>query len=243
MSTALDIATDLLGKAGKPAYVEFTTVPKELVKRSKEEGRYIAIDVDMVTVRQIGSVDSCVFKVESWLAQNKIDVQAQRLPREHADFYEKSYRRWKDGQEMPLTGTPIKGWAVISPAQSEAVLRLGIRTVEDLAAINDEAKARIGMGAIILKNKAQAWLAQAQDKGPLTMQMAAIQQENDVLKLTLATLQEQVEALRQAQKAQTVSHEPRSIIGEEAIFDVADSPWETPEPQPKRGPGRPRKEA
>jgi hypothetical protein len=51
------------------------------------------------------------------------------------------------------------------------------------------------MGALEQKRKAIAWLAQALDKGPLTQQIAALQTENDVLKMSLATLTKQVETL------------------------------------------------
>jgi hypothetical protein len=201
MSTVLELASDLAKQSGKPAYIEFSTVAKQLKKRSEEEGRYVAIDIDMVTVRQIGGTDSSMFEVESWLKQNRVDVTGGRLPEEHADYYAKAYARWKSGQEIPLEGTPIKSWPVISPSQVKLLLDIGIRTVEDLAGINDEVKARIGMGAGTLKNKAMSWIAQSQDKGTITMQMSSLQQENETLRLNLASLTEQVEALRSDRKA------------------------------------------
>ncbi len=233
MSSALELASDLSKQAGKPAYIEFSTIAKHLPKRSEEEGRYVAVDVDMVTVRQIGAADSCVFEVKTWLQQLKQDVQSERLPREHADYYAKAYQHWKAGQEIPLEGTPIKGWPVISPAQTALLVSIGIRTVEDLAAINDEVRVRIGMGAIMLKNKAQAWLSQAQDKGPLTIQMAHVQAENEVLKLNLAKLTEQVEALQEARKAEASQPRQTDISAEDLLSE---------EPKPRRA-GRPRKEA
>lgn len=206
----MDLANELAGKQGKPAYIEFAAVAKHLPRRSEAEGRYVAVDVDMVTVRQLGAPDSTIFEATRWLAQNKQDVQAGRLPREHADYYEKAYRYWKEGQELPLEGTPIKGWAVISPAQADTIIRFGLRTVEQLAAMNGEVMQRIGMGAVDIKNKAMAWVAQANDKGPLTMQMSLVQKQNDLLAATVATLTSQVQALQAAQKTSgiDVSHAP-----------------------------------
>jgi DNA-binding helix-hairpin-helix protein with protein kinase domain len=219
MSNVLELASDLAKQAGKPAYIEFSTVAKHLQKQSEEQGRYVAVDVDMVTVRQIGGTDSCLFRVDSWLNQNRLDVKGGRLPAEHDDYYKRAYQRWKSGQEIPVEGTPIKGWPVISPAQTSLLVSIGIRTVEDLASINDEVKARVGMGAGMLKNKAMAWLAQAQDKGPLTMQMAAIQQENDTLKLNLAALSEQVEALRSERKMATPKAKKKEIEIDDIMGD------------------------
>lgn len=221
----LDLAMGLAGKAGKPAYIEFAAVAKHLPKRSEAEGRYVAVDVDMVTVRQLGAPDSSIFEVTRWLAQNKQDVTAGRLPREHADYYEKAYRYWKEGQEMPCEGTPIKGWAVISPAQADTIIRFGLRTVEQLATINGEVMQRIGMGAVDIKNKAMAWVAQAQDKGPLTMQMSALQKQNDVLTLNQAKLTEQLQALQAERKtsgvdvAHATASAPDPLSAEELFAD------------------------
>lgn len=236
MSGVMEMASELLAKTGKPAYVEFSTLAKELKKRSEEEGRYVAIDIDMVEVRQIGATDSVKFEVSRWLEQNRAEVAGGRLAPEHADHYKRLYERWKGGQELPVEGTPIKGWAVIAPSQQETIVRAGIRTVEDLATMNAEAMSKIGMGAVMLKNKATAWVAQAKDKGPLTMQMSSLQAENDLLKLNLSKLTEQVQALHAEKKrpARTARvEEPEDGI---SLSDITDE-----EPQARR-PGRPRKE-
>lgn len=198
MSLAGTLATELLGKAGKPAHVTFRTVAKQLKQQSEREGRYIAKDVDMVDVRQIGSADSVTFEVAYWLKQNEADVSGERLPRSFADFYLESYNRWKSGQEMPVEGTPIRSWPVITPAQVEMLVSIGIRTVEDLSTLTDEGVKKVGMGGVDLKNKAKAWLAVAQDKGVITQQVTTLQKENALLKANLAALTETVELLKQS---------------------------------------------
>lgn len=195
------IASDLETRNGQPAFVTFQTIAKEQKKESEDAGRYVAKDVDMVTVRQLGATDSVVFKVEQWLAQNKLDVQGGRLAESHAKAYEESYQRWKAGQEMPVHGTPIKSWPVISPAQVEILIRVGLRTVEDLADLNDEGLRKIGMGAVELKNKAKNWMSASNDKGKLTQDMTALQRTNEQLLNTVTTLTAKVEALQEAMKA------------------------------------------
>ena len=68
-------------------------------------------------------------------------------------------------------------------------------TVEDLARINDEGLRRFGIGAADLKNKAIAWLAQLDDKGPLTQEIAALKAENASLKKQVESLTKKVETL------------------------------------------------
>ena len=201
MNGAGAIASDLETRNGKPAFVSFHTIAKEQKKESEEAGRFVAKDVDMVTVRQLGATDSVVFKVEQWLKQNELDVQGGRLAESHARAYAESYKRWKAGQEMPVSGTPIKSWPVISPAQVEILLRVGLRTVEDLADLNDEGLRKIGMGAVELKNKAKNWMAASLDKGKITQDMTALQRTNEQLLNTVTTLTAKIEAMQAEMKA------------------------------------------
>jgi polyhydroxyalkanoate synthesis regulator phasin len=118
-----------------------------------------------------------------------------KISQEDVNHYLARYDAWKKGLDMPVDGSPIKGWGMISPSQQKLLISVGILTVEDLAQVNDEGIRRIGMGAVELRRKANAWIAQLDDKGQLTQQMTAMQTENDVLKGQVATLSEQVNKL------------------------------------------------
>jgi len=179
----------------RPSYVRFERRAVESPKLSAEAGHYVAVDIDYALITSPGSKDVFHTKVSSWWVQLQQDVQNQRIPQEWVDLYKKHYNAWKNGQEMPLNGTPIRGWGVISPAKQETLIAMSIMTVEDLAVINDDGMKRIGMGAVELKTKAKAWLSQLQDKGPLTQEIAAVTAENRTLKASLESLQKQVEAL------------------------------------------------
>lgn len=233
MSNALDLATDLLGKAGKPAYVTFHRASVD--KFNEDAGRRIPTDVDFVTLRQIGATDSIIFEVDRWFKQNEVEVKSQRLPMEHFQHYKKMYELWQMGQEMPIEGTPIKGWGMISPAQQEVIIRAGVRTVEDLATVNEEGQRKIGMGAVMLKNKAQAWISQLKDKGPATQEIADLKAKNEIHELNIARLKEQLELLQQDLKQKrAVEAVPSHPLNEEDMLEAMTV-------QPRRG--RPRKEA
>ena len=192
MSTAAEMAME---RKDRPAHVRFKREAVEDKPASLKAGHYVAKDVDFVHITPAYSKDVMIYKVSTWLTL--IDEQQQRgqLPAVWVQQYKEQYRAWQNGQELPLHGVPIKGWAVISPAQQETLIKMNVLTVEDLCGINDEGIRRIGMGGVDLKNKAKAWLAQAQDKGPLTVEISALKQENTLLKANLATLQEQVAKL------------------------------------------------
>ncbi len=186
----------------RPAYVRFERVALEDHAASLKAGHYVAKDVDMALITPPYTKDVFKVEVDQWMQTLDSDVRNERFPKEWADRYKEAYRAWQNGQEMPLHGTPIKGWGVISPAQQETLIRMNILTVEDLSLINQDGIGRIGMGALDLKTKASAWLAQLQDKGPLTQKMAAVEKENAILKSSVETLTRQVEELTALAKSQ-----------------------------------------
>lgn len=227
--------SELLDRKDRPAYVRFERIPVEDKQASVRDGHYVARDVDYALITPPYSKDVFKQKVDAWLADLKFQVQNDRIPQEWVDQYDRQYQAWKNGQEIPLNGTAIRGWGVISPAQQETLIRMNIMTVEDLSLINDEGIKRVGMGAIDLKNKAKAWLAQLQDKGPLTQKMAAVEAENSLLKASVETLSVNLEAM----KAQLAALTRTQIQTQPLIEDITADDILEPETVVKRKPGRP----
>jgi hypothetical protein len=183
-------------RGDRPAIVRFERKAMEDKAESLKQNRYVAKDVDFALITPPYSRDVVEVKVEQWLINLDQDVKNNRIPPEWADRYKDAYSKFQGGQEIPLNGTAIRGWGVISPAQQETMIRMNVLTVEDLAGINDEGMKRIGMGALEMKNKAIAWVKQLNDKGPLTMENSALKSENTLLKSNLETLTRQVEELK-----------------------------------------------
>lgn len=181
--------------SGIMPYVRFERKAIENQAASIEAGHYVAVDIDFVHVTPPGSKDIWTTKATNWMDQLKADVNQGRVPSEWVDKYSAAYQAWKNGQELPLEGTPIRGWGVISPAQQENLTRLNILTVEVLAAMNDEGLRRIGMGAIDLKHKADAWLKQISKAGKPTLEMAALKKENAELKINQSVMESRINEL------------------------------------------------
>lgn len=218
----MSIVGEVLERKDRPAYVRFERVAIEDPVASRAAGHYVAKDVDYALITPPFSKDIFKIKVAQWLVNLKQDVQNDRLPQQWADQYVDAYKRWQNGQEIPLSGTPIKGWGVISPAQQETLIRLNILTVEDMAACNDEGINRIGMGASELRNKAKAWLAQLSDKGPLTVEIAALKSENQVQKGSIAILTRQVEELMGQVRASNMGQAPVAESNDIGASDILD---------------------
>jgi hypothetical protein len=172
MASALDEQRD-----DRPAYVRFERIAVEDVQATLQAGHYVAKDIDMALITPPYSKDVMKYKVKAWFDILDQDVRNNRIPQAWLDNYKKSYDAFKNGQDMPVVGTAIRGWGIISPAQQETLIKMSVLTVEDLAAMNDEGIKRVGMGGIDLKNKAKAWLLQLKDNGALAIQMADLQKK------------------------------------------------------------------
>lgn len=196
-------------KAVRPL-IRFTREAVDIPGAVSPTGVVQTRDVEYVHVTPPYSKDEVVKKAKAFFEECAQKVGAQRMPREDLAAYQQQYDAWKQGLEIPLVGTPIRGWPVLSPAQQENLIRAKIPTVEYLSEVNEEGLRAIGMGGTEMKRKAVAWLAQAKDKGPLTLEIAAVRAENDVLRMSVETLTGQVALLmEQARDGKKPARKPR----------------------------------
>jgi hypothetical protein len=194
---------DFVERKERPPFVKFVRVAVDDPEETRKQGHYVAKDVDFVNVTPAYSKDVFKSPVHEWFNTLEQDVRNERFPKQWLDLFKDNYSKWRNGQEIPLNGTAILGWGVISPAQQETLIHLNIRTVEDLAGINDEGIKRVGMGAVSLKIKAAAWLSELQSKGPNTIKIADLETENALLKQNMAALEKTVGDLKAAIEIKT----------------------------------------
>lgn len=171
-------------------HVSFETRPVEDRNATEREGRRIYNDVDFVLIRPPGGKDEVIHLAQEWLKQKRRDALAGRFDMEWVELYEKAYSRWKQGQEMPVSGTPLKMCPFMSPAEIENCASLNIRTLEELATLSEEGIGRLGMGGRLLKERAINALKAAEGGGKAAMQMEALQVENAELKARIEALEE-----------------------------------------------------
>lgn len=167
-----------MSEAPRPAYVTFEVRAVEDRTRSIEEGRYIAKDVVFAIVTPAGTKDRLEKEAHEWLEGVAEGVKQERIPPEWYDAYKKALERFEESRENPEFGTSVRDWPALSPAQAKLFLDCNIRTVEDVAEMNEEMVGRIGMGARALKAKAQTWLEAAKTVGAPSEELTAIRQEN-----------------------------------------------------------------
>lgn len=161
----------------RPAYVVFETRSVEDREATIKQGVYVGKDVDYALITPPGSKDRIERIVGEWLPQKKEDVQAGRLPDAWYRSYVAAYEDFKAGKESPIDGIPVIDWPGLSPSQVKTLLSLNLRSVQDVATMNEESIARLGMGGRSLKQRAIEYLAAAERNGKPAEELAALRQK------------------------------------------------------------------
>jgi hypothetical protein len=127
-----------------------------------------------------------------------------------------AYEAWKANKDAPLNGMPLEQWPGIRREFVEQLKQINIRSVEDLAGMNDAACDRFGIGAVKLRQDAKAFVEAK--KGASVVQAELVSRDQKIAEQA-DELRETKEMLKQMQ-AQLAAMQDR---------------------QPTRGAGRPRK--
>lgn len=120
--------------------------------------------------------------------------------------FEDEWQSYKRGHAEQLSGTPIRAWAGITPAQAEDLAHDKIYTVESLAGLHDSAAGRY----LQLRQKARDFLAAA-DKMAQTTAMRAELTARDEQLADLRRQNEQIQAQVAALTAQAQPKAPNRI--------------------------------
>jgi hypothetical protein len=186
-----------LQEKGPRPHVRFETRPTEDRAASIDAGRKVYKDIDWVIVTPQGGKDVREDHAEAWL--DKIEAQAQIGQYDYAwaSDFRKMYQMFKDGKEMPENGTPLRMCTTLfTPAEIANCLGVNVRTLEDLAASNEETLQRIGMGSRALKTRAQEAVKTGEGKES-AMKVEALTIENADLKQKVDDLVSVVNELRE----------------------------------------------
>lgn len=129
-------------------WAEFRMHPVVDVQASKDAARTIKRDVPYIKIIQPGESRLSIYD------QPATNDDVGRFPRQWAAF--------QAGQSQDIKGTPLDLLFPESPAIVENLKAVQVRTVEQLAELPDTGLQNVGMGARLWKDKAAAYLAQAE---------------------------------------------------------------------------------
>jgi hypothetical protein len=188
----------------RPPFVEFKRIAIHDKKRTEELGRRVTKDVDMAFVMQPGSKDQVERLATEWLAMIKnkvINGAADAYPQDWVDAFYAKYKAWQQGLDAPLNGTSVKEWPVLSPAQAENFIMLNIMTIEDVAAMTEQAISAYGMGGREFKQKANDWVRNKDHSS----------QENEILRKQLLELTERLFKLENVAELSDNAEQPLQV--------------------------------
>lgn len=192
------LATPTLTHKDMP-FVAFKTEAVEDPVRTKADGVMRFRDQDYAVITVPGDTKSnSIEKVESFFRKKDDEMKAGRVHPDWIARWKREYELYKQGLEIPLEGTPIKGWKLISPSQQEELIRMHVRTVEELANLTDDGVRNFGMGAVEIKRRAQAWIAQNASHESGALKLTQLTRENDSLKGQVKDLAEKLDELEKA---------------------------------------------
>jgi hypothetical protein len=179
----------------RPPFIKFEVRPHEDRNASIEAGHYVAVDVDYAVITPAGSKDEIPRIFNEWIEQLTQGIRDGRFKPEYVQAIKGMYEAWKEGLEIPVDGTPIRGWTVLGPSDQENIIAARIRTVEDLAEANEQTLMSLGVGSRVMKQKAQAWLDSSNSNGKATEKISALQSELKDQKNVNEKLQENLDIL------------------------------------------------
>ncbi len=185
------MSVDILPTEAHGFYVTFEQRPKEDREQTIEQGMPIFKDVDFAIITMPGG-GLVVDKEITQKLLNEWKFGDGRKP--PSQFALTSYEAWKDGLEAPVDGIDLKNWPGVTPAQLKMCHNAEIRTVEHLAEANADTLRKLGMGSVALKDKAVAYLGDA-NGNKASEEVAALKVEFEAMQAEIEKKDKQIEDL------------------------------------------------
>lgn len=187
-------------------YVEFKMEAVHQGAASEKEGRPIYKDVPYIEINFPGDRTKKIYRPVKMESDHQSPADPVRFPRQWEAFQQQ--------RTQVQEGTPIEQWGPLTRSQAMELKAMHIHTVEQLAGIADQNLN--WLGARELRDKAEAWLKQA-NNGKEVLRLEA---ENAQLKEDLALKADQIRELNE--RFESLS----------ARFDAAGVPPSTPKKKP-----------
>jgi hypothetical protein len=149
--------------------------------KSDAEGRMVFKDVEYIQIMVPGDRDNVIVRPAGEGDKRRFGQQ---------------YEDWKrnEGAEQMVIGTPLEMWGRLSVSQIEEFRYIGVRSVEQLAELNDGAMLKMP-GAVEFKRKAQAFIQAQKDEAPMRKLQAELESRDQALAQQGQQIRDQGEAL------------------------------------------------
>ena len=139
------------------------------------------------------------YPAEEWLLRKRDEAIAGKTPPEWVERWQMQFKAWKEGEELPVEGQPVKTWAALNKEQIKRLVALGFVTIELLADVPDSELSVIGLDGRYLRDLARKTL-EGSDNRKVLLELAESQQKVRDQEETIKALMERVSALESPDK-------------------------------------------
>jgi hypothetical protein len=203
------------------ANVKFLNVYNENRDKSLAAGRPVFDEIPSISIQWPG-----------------MDETVRRIEQRDIEEYPEKYAAFMRGNEPVESGIPLTEWPPMNGSAMRELQYLGFKTVEQLAAANDDVKRRLGPLAKFIK-LAQEWL----DASNSTQaDVVKLKQQLEHEQARTARLEDKLELLMQRVEASegTSLREMRKEVIQESTYEDTFEEEDVADETPKKR-GRPRK--
>lgn len=181
---------------------------QEISTKKNEKGDYEVVDwveygpKDDLNTRTRATVKSLI--PPDHFDRDNAGVKEQHMTYMWAQI-EPGYNAWKDGVELPETGTPLGGWAALNKGTLTALQREGFKSVEDVRDMPESMMGKIRVPGVRALVSQAATFLDGQDKA--AMAKAADEQNSKIagleekLEAAMAMLEEQSKPAKRTKAA------------------------------------------
>ena len=113
-------------------------------------------------------------------------------------LYAEAYQRFKNEEEQVFDGTPVDAWSRLELKQVYALKAMGFFTVESIANVSDANLPKLGLGGMMLRDMAKAFIEAAKNGGNAeryVAENAQLRTDMSVMAQTIADLKQIIEKM------------------------------------------------
>lgn len=196
------------------------TVPITVHKEDKEgnrteDTRYETKEVLEDRATYIGETAS------PWIITLKDRLNNGKITQNYYQHCIRSFEAWKETGDIPVDGYPVIEWKMISAAQQERLLAIGLNSVEKVSEMTEDGMESYGMGARDLKKKAVEYLLAGTDQSKSAARIISLETKADNDREEMSRLQQKLAELTSKFEAQ--QGEPKEEINDNSIPGTEDS--------------------
>jgi hypothetical protein len=177
--------------------------------KSREEGRPIYDDIEVVEIRSPGSRDFKVFPANAFSHWQTHPHTGEQTKITYAERFVHQYQQFKRHAAQTKSGTPLDYVPFLSEGKRAELRAQNIYTIEALAAIDGQELKNLGLGGRDLKNAAVEYMDNAKANIAPTLQLQA---ELDALRARNTVLEEDAVAKKEIAKRIEAEFEEMDLV-------------------------------